>query len=175
MTIAAIVLAGGESSRMGEAKPLLEWGGSTLIEYQLAQLWTPPIDATVVVLGHRAQEVLPYVRGAGIRPLINEGYRQGRASSLRLAAEALPEDTQAVVVLNVDQPRPRAVIAALLEAHLAQGSSPSPPTGGSEATRPSSPASSCRSCGRYQTRPWACGRWCGATPAKWRRWPSIRR
>ncbi len=50
MTIAAILLAGGESSRMGAAKPLLEWGGNTLIEYQLAQLKEPPVDRLVVVL-----------------------------------------------------------------------------------------------------------------------------
>ncbi|MFB3093327.1 MAG: NTP transferase domain-containing protein, partial [Dehalococcoidia bacterium] len=58
MTVAAILLAGGESSRMGTAKPLLEWGGNTLIEYQLAQLKEPPVERVVVVLGHRADEVL---------------------------------------------------------------------------------------------------------------------
>ena len=68
MTVAAILLAGGESSRMGVPKPLLEWGGYTLIEYQLAQLKGPPLDRVVVVLGHRADDVLPYVRSAGARP-----------------------------------------------------------------------------------------------------------
>ncbi len=117
MTVAAILLAGGESARMGTPKPLLEWGGYTLIEYQLAQLKGPPIDQVIVVLGYRADEVRPHVHRAGAQAVINELYRQGRASSLRVGAAALDEDTEAVVILNVDQPRPQAVIARLVDAH----------------------------------------------------------
>ena len=36
--ITAILLAAGESRRMGSPKPLLDWGGETLIEYQVDQL-----------------------------------------------------------------------------------------------------------------------------------------
>jgi molybdenum cofactor cytidylyltransferase len=128
MTIAAILLAGGESSRMGTAKPLLEWGGNTLIEYQLAQLKEPPVDRLVVVLGHRADEVLPYVRGAGAQALINELYAEGRASSLRLGAAALPDDTTAILVLSVDQPRPHDVIARLVDVHRHSGNLITVPT-----------------------------------------------
>ncbi len=130
MTIAAILLAGGASSRMGTAKPLLEWGGNTLIEYQLAQLKEPPVNRLVVVLGHRADEVLPYVRRSGpdVVVVINELYAEGRASSLRLGAAALPDDTTAVLVLSVDQPRPHDVIARLVDAHRHSGSLITMPT-----------------------------------------------
>lgn len=128
MTVAAILLAGGESSRMGTAKPLLEWGGNTLIEYQLAQLKEPPVDRLVVVLGHRADEVLPYVCGSGAQALINELYTEGRASSLRLGAAALPDDTTAILVLSVDQPRPHDVIARLVDVHRHSGSLITVPT-----------------------------------------------
>ena len=130
MTIAAILLAGGESSRMGAAKPLLEWGGSTLIEYQIAQLKEPPVDRLVVVLGHRADEVLPYVRGIGpdVVVAVNELYAEGRASSLRLGAAALPDDTTAILVLSVDQPRPHDVIARLVDVHRHSGSLITVPT-----------------------------------------------
>ena len=130
MTIAAILLAGGESSRMGAAKPLLEWGGHTLIEYQLAQLKEPPVDRLVVVVGHRANEVLPYVHGIGpdVVGVINELYAEGRASSLRLGAAALPDDTTAVLVLSVDQPRPQNVIARLVDVHQRSGNLITVPT-----------------------------------------------
>ncbi len=130
MTVAAILLAGGESSRMGTAKPLLEWGGNTLIEYQLAQLKEPPVDRLVVVLGHRADEVLPYVRSAGpdVVVVVNEMYAEGRASSLRLGAAALPDDTTAILVLSVDQPRPHDVIARLVDVHRHSGSLITVPT-----------------------------------------------
>lgn len=115
--IVALLLAGGESRRMGTPKPLLEWQGRTLIEYQIAQL-KEALDLVVVVLGHRADEVRPLVRKAGALSVINELYGEGRASSVRVAAGALPEDTRAVVVLNVDQPRPAGVIKRLVDEHL---------------------------------------------------------
>src|SRR3990172_7530604 len=121
MTIAAILLAGGESTRMGVPKPLLEWGGYTLIEYQLAQL-KGPLDRVVVVLGHRADDVLPYVRSAGAQAVANELYAEGRASSLRVGAAALPDDTTPTLTLNVDQPRPHDVIARLVDVHRHSGS-----------------------------------------------------
>ena len=121
MTVAAILLAGGESSRMGVSKPLLEWGGSTLIEYQLAQIKKPPVDRVVVVLGHRAEDVLPYVHRAGEQAVINELYAEGRATSLRVGAAALPDDATTILILNVDQPRPHEVIARLVEAHRRSG------------------------------------------------------
>ncbi len=128
MTVAAVLLAGGESSRMGLPKPLLEWGGYTLIEYQLAQLKGPPLDRVVVVLGHRADEVLPYVRSAGAQSVVNELYAEGRASSLRVGAAALPDDTGAVLVLSVDQPRPHDLIARLVDIHRHSGSFITVPT-----------------------------------------------
>ena len=113
---------------MGTPKPLLEWGGRTLIEYQLAQLEGPPVDRVVVVLGHGADEVLPYVRSAAARALVNERYTEGRASSLRLAASTLPDDTSAILVLNVDQPRPHDVISRLVDVHRHSGSLITVPT-----------------------------------------------
>lgn len=120
MSVAAILLAGGESSRMGTPKPLLEWDGQTLIEYQLRQLQSA-VDRIVVVLGHRADDVRPFVHRAGALALINELYREGRASSVRIAAAALPEDTDSVAILNVDQPRPAAVTRRLVEDHTESG------------------------------------------------------
>ena len=128
MPVAAILLAGGESTRMGVPKPLLEWGGYTLIEYQLAQLKGPPLDRVVVVLGHHADDVLPYVRSAGAQALVNELYAEGRASSLRVGAAALPDDTTAVLILNVDQPRPHDVVARLVDVHRHSGSLITVPT-----------------------------------------------
>jgi len=106
---------------MGTPKPLLEWGGRTLIEYQLEQLHRPPVDRVVVVLGHRAEEVLQLVHRAGALAVINEFYREGRASSVRVGSAALGEDTEAAVVVNVDQPRPHWVIERLVREHVAGG------------------------------------------------------
>src|SRR5213593_3641127 len=61
MTVAAILLAGGESSRMGQPKALLPWGDQRLVEYQIDQLLHPPIERVFVVLEHEADVVeLPF-------------------------------------------------------------------------------------------------------------------
>ena len=118
---AAILLAGGESRRMGRPKPLLDWGGETLIEYQVRQLREAGCRPVIVVLGHEADAVRPAVKRAGGLAVINELYREGRASSVRVGAAALPEDATAAVVVNVDQPRPAHVTAGLLAALSSSG------------------------------------------------------
>jgi len=119
VTVAAVLLAGGESSRMGQPKALLEWGANqTLIEYQIDELRQPPVERIVVVLGHEAERIRPLVEETRCDVLVNELYKRGRASSLRMGARALPDDTRAVVVLDVDQPRPRVVIQRLIENHV---------------------------------------------------------
>ncbi|MQF94116.1 MAG: hypothetical protein FI731_00360, partial [SAR202 cluster bacterium] len=57
----AILLAAGESSRMGQLKALLPWQGATLIEHQLHSLLNAGIDRVVVVLGHDVDRLKPIV------------------------------------------------------------------------------------------------------------------
>jgi molybdenum cofactor cytidylyltransferase len=121
--ISAILLSAGESTRMGRPKALLPWGGATLLEYQVAELCAAGVEDVVVVLGHAAEEIRPRVparpsTGSGqVRVVVNEAYREGRASSLRAGAAALPDSADPIVVLGVDQPRPRRVHERLLSAH----------------------------------------------------------
>ena len=116
MTTAAILLAAGESARMGRPKPLLPWGEATLIEYQVQELRAAGIEVIVAVLGHEADAVRPRVP-VGARIVVNEAYRDGRASSLRAGAKALDDAAGPIAVLNVDQPRPRDLLRTLLAAH----------------------------------------------------------
>ncbi|MBI4300009.1 MAG: nucleotidyltransferase family protein [Chloroflexi bacterium] len=117
--ISCILLAAGESTRMGSPKPLLPWPGGNLIQYHLRELTAAGADQIVVVLGHEAERVLPYVKGEGIRAAVNERYKEGRATSLRAGASAISNAPYTILVLSVDQPRPRAIIEAVLRAHQA--------------------------------------------------------
>ena len=129
---AAILLAAGESARMGRPKALLPWCGVPLIEYQVRQLSEAGIDEIVVVLGHAADEIREHVRpstgsGWSLRTIVNLHYQEGRATSLRAGAGALPDDAGPIMVLNVDQPRPAVLLRSLLAAHDAGDSSISRP------------------------------------------------
>jgi molybdenum cofactor cytidylyltransferase len=119
--IAAILLAAGESRRMGVPKPLLKWAGETLIEYQVHQLREAGVDHVIAVLGHGTGEVRPLAERAGATVVVNTTYAEGRASSLRAGAAAVLPGTAEIAVLSVDQPRPASVTARLLDEHLASG------------------------------------------------------
>ena len=120
MNIVGLLLAAGLSVRMGTPKPLLLWCDSTLIEYQVAQLKAAGAAEVIAVLGHEAEAVEPFAVRAGARIVLNPDYREGRASSLRAGAGAVQTTCDAVVVLNVDQPRPSEIIVGLLEQHQAR-------------------------------------------------------
>jgi len=100
---------------MGRPKALLPWGTTALIEYQVRELLAARCEV-IVVLGHAAEEIRPHLP-PDARIVVNGSYREGRASSLRAGAAALPDDADTIVVLNVDQPRPRQVIETLAAAH----------------------------------------------------------
>ena len=113
--VAAILLAAGESSRMGRLKQLLPWAGATLLEWQVAQMRDAGVADVVAVLGHEAAAIRDAVGKLPARVVVNESYMEGRASSLRRGAEAIRDDAGAVLVLAVDQPRPAAVTRRLIE------------------------------------------------------------
>jgi molybdenum cofactor cytidylyltransferase len=112
--IVAILLGAGESTRMGRLKQLLPWDGEPLIAWQVRQMQEAGADEVVVVLGHAANEIRPAVP-ATARVVVNESYREGRASSLRRGAEAVAEPVGAVLILSVDQPRPSWIARTLIE------------------------------------------------------------
>lgn len=113
----AILTAAGESSRMGRPKALLEWKGLTLVEYQVRSLIDAGVSEVVVVLGHRADEIAPYVEATEALSLVNAEYRLGKATSIKAGLREISGDAEGILVLAVDQPRTLAIISAVLEAH----------------------------------------------------------
>ena len=112
-----ILLAAGGSARMGRPKPLLPWGDTTLVEYQVGEMLGAGLARVIVVLGHAWQDVPPLLTGRAVEVVIHQAYREGRAGSLRAAAACLLDEDEAVAVLSVDQPRTRDVLTRLLAAH----------------------------------------------------------
>lgn len=116
--ISSIVLAAGQSSRMNrQPKALLDWGGQPLIRYQVQQLLDAGVDEVIVVLGFRSDEIFRQIKDLPCRVMLNPRYWAGRAASLRIGAKAANRDADAIVICNVDQPRPADIIRKLIEAH----------------------------------------------------------
>jgi CTP:molybdopterin cytidylyltransferase MocA len=115
--ISSIVLAAGFSSRMGEPKALLDWGGEELVNWQVRQLREAGVDEVIVVLGYQADPVRRRMRLADCRVMLNPRYQMGRAGSLRIGVKAVNRDADSIVIMNVDQPRSAATLKAILSAH----------------------------------------------------------
>ena len=116
----AIVLAAGESSRMGQPKQLLRWQGEPLVTRAARIALESGASETVVVTGAVAEQVeaaLAPLREAGrgrLRVVFNPSWQDGQAGSVRAAMEALPAACEAALFLPVDQPRlPAALLRRL--------------------------------------------------------------
>jgi molybdenum cofactor cytidylyltransferase len=107
--LAGIILAAGESSRMGRDKALLPLGPQTFVERLLSVLQgaARPI---VVVLGYHADDIESAIaravaRTPGARVECNPDYRQGQLSSLKVALRALAhESVSGAILCLVDHP-----------------------------------------------------------------------
>ncbi len=119
MDVVALLLAAGESERMGTPKALLEWRGQPLLSHQIQQVQKSRVNECFVVLGKDAELLLPLVRspmrpGWKARPVYNPLYREGKCASIQagLAAVATPPD--GILVASVDQPLDAELLNVLL-------------------------------------------------------------
>src|SRR5512146_1464553 len=87
--IAGLVLAAGESSRMGRDKALLEYRGRTFLENIIHALREAGIARVVVVLGYHAEEIRQNTDLQNSEVVINQDYRSGQTSSLQAGLRAL--------------------------------------------------------------------------------------
>lgn len=121
MTIAAVILAAGLSSRMGESKPLLSLGDRSLLAHCRAVFAACGLTEILVVVGHRGEATAAAAEALGLRRVVNGEYRRGMFSSIQCGVAALPGDIDAFFVLPVDIPLVR---SATVEALLAAASDP---------------------------------------------------
>jgi molybdenum cofactor cytidylyltransferase len=120
--IAALVLAAGRATRMGEPKVLLSLGGATILSHVLRAAKSSRCDAVLVVAGSDAEAVSREAVSLGARAVLNPRYVEGMATSLAAGVAALPPECEAAVVLLGDQPRvTAAAIDRLIEAHRTSG------------------------------------------------------
>ena len=134
----AILLAAGESSRMGRLKALLPWRGQTLIEHQVSALRTGGADHVVVVLGHQSDDLLPLLAGRpDVTCVLNPDYLQGKTTSIKAGMSVVnPHTVRNILLLNVDQPRSAADIGHVLDAHRSHDFAITVPTCGEKGGHP---------------------------------------
>lgn len=102
--ISAIILAAGESSRMGRPKALLQWRGKPFIEHVCSALRAAGVEDRVAVLGRSSSEILASWTPAGEKVAVNPTPENGQLSSLRAGLGYAVKDCEAFMVCLADQP-----------------------------------------------------------------------
>ena len=118
--ITAVLLAAGESSRMGQPKPLLPWGDVTLVRYQAVALAEAGAGDIIVVLGPSTSDAEAKLQGLDtVRTVFNQQAPEGKTTSVRLGVSQVAEDADGILLLAVDQPRTAEIMRRVIEAHTA--------------------------------------------------------
>lgn len=103
--IAAVLLAAGESRRMGERNKLaLDIGGEPLLRRTARVLLASCVCEVVVVLGHEAPRMSELLHGLRLRTVMNHRYAEGQMSSVHCGLAALGGDYDGVMIALSDQP-----------------------------------------------------------------------
>ncbi len=102
--IVALILAAGYSSRMGNFKPLLPLDGKPVIEWAIGGFRQAGITDIRVVVGHRADELVPVLDALEVKPIINEQYDYGMFSSVHAGIRTFDDKVEGFFLLPGDIP-----------------------------------------------------------------------
>ena len=105
--IGAIVLAAGESSRLGTPKQLLKYAGQSLLQHSAEAATASGAHPVVVVLGANADIIKKEIENNKIHVVVNTEWREGMASSIRYGIKTLLELNplaEGIILVLCDQP-----------------------------------------------------------------------
>lgn len=118
----AMILAAGESKRMGKPKLLLPFGEKTMIETIVATVVSSKVEQTLVILGSDREKTEEKIKNYPVKIVYNRDFRSGMLSSVQCGFKFLPGETRAVLVVLGDQPKiSTTVVNKLIDAYKSSG------------------------------------------------------
>ena len=105
--IAIIIMAAGESTRMGRPKQLLDWKDSNLLNHSISKVIQLKPDHVFVVLGANSDFIKSKIESKQINILINKNWKKGLGHSIRFGVYFISKamrDIEGILVLLADQP-----------------------------------------------------------------------
>lgn len=104
-SVHAVLLAAGQSSRMGGPNKLMaEFDGEPLLARTAGRVLASRAQGTVIVLGHQADRARAALEGLPVGVVVNPDYATGLSSSLKAGIRALPIEAAGALVVLGDMP-----------------------------------------------------------------------
>ena len=122
--LAAVILSGGASRRMGSPKALLPYRAGTFLEHLLKVTDHPRIGWRRVVLGADAGAIVAGTEFRADEIIINENWEDGQLSSIQAGVRSLPAGTDGMLLCLIDHPLiSRELVGELVERFYLSGKS----------------------------------------------------
>ncbi len=102
--VSAILLAAGQSKRMGKLKQLMPFGQSTIVEQAVDNLLGSTVDEVIVVVGYKAEDVINAIAAKPVKVAINPDYEHGMSTSIMAGLNLVHSGVQGVMLALGDQP-----------------------------------------------------------------------
>lgn len=112
--VVGIILAAGESKRLGKTKQLLPWRGQSLIRHVACNALDAGLSDVVVVTGNNVSKIEGVLQDLELTFIYNAEWRKGQSTSVKAGLRALPPDIGAVIFILADQPRVSAKLMQVL-------------------------------------------------------------
>jgi len=116
--LAAVILSGGASSRMGSPKALLPYQGRPFLEHLLEVTARREIGVRRVVLGADAEPIAKAIHFLAHEIVINADWEKGQLSSIQAALRSLPPGTDGMLLCLIDHPLISSVLVGELVEHF---------------------------------------------------------
>jgi molybdenum cofactor cytidylyltransferase len=106
MSISAIILAAGQSKRMGQPKMLLPWGNTAVLGKVIMTIQGAGVEDILVVTGGARDEVEKIVAQYKLRTVYNENFAyKEMLTSIQLGLQAQKPSAEATLICLGDQPQ----------------------------------------------------------------------
>jgi molybdenum cofactor cytidylyltransferase len=100
-----IILAAGNSSRMGEPKQLMMYKNKTFLQHIIGEAKNANLEPVICVTGYQSELITKSITGMGISIIYNERWREGMGTGIATGIRQLMlSDVDAVILAVSDQP-----------------------------------------------------------------------
>jgi molybdenum cofactor cytidylyltransferase len=116
--IAGVILAAGDSTRLGRAKQFLDWKGKPFIQVVAENAINAGLSPVIVVTGEAHEKITDLLAHLPVTVVHNQNWQEGQGTSVSVGVRNLPNGIGGAIFLLVDQPQIKSpIIETLISEH----------------------------------------------------------